>query len=283
VRRATQVQARTQQHAAEGQVGQLLVRTHGLKSSSPREPLASPGPDCPAVGLCYGSNVARAHFPDSQEEVSVPSSIALRLVEVTHEGLLAVDGAGRISYANPAVATLFSYPPAEVVGLALERLFPGAPKLDVQDASNSDSSVQVARRRDGSEFSADVLIHLIDNPTTLRAIVAVRDRSERDFLVQQTIDAHEEVERLRTANALTLLGIGHDFRQPLQALQLLADLLRRKASDAQVVSEAAGHFHFALTRLNALIEERLPLEATLHAVTRAAASADGATAEHALL
>ena len=51
-------------------------------------------------------------------------SIALRVVEQAPDALILVDGAGLIVYANNAVATLFGYSQAELIGRSIECLVP---------------------------------------------------------------------------------------------------------------------------------------------------------------
>jgi PAS domain S-box-containing protein len=89
--------------------------------------------------------------------------------------LVGVDPEGRIVFINDRAESLFGWSSADVVGVNIDRLLPqGLPR---ESAKPEDVA---ARRRDGSEFAAEVFLGTFAADAGASAIAAIRDMSESD-------------------------------------------------------------------------------------------------------
>lgn len=113
-----------------------------------------------------------------------------KLFEAVPDGLLVVDAAGLILYANGALESLFGYLPDELIGQPVERLTPrqhaakhvayreqyqAAPKSRAMGASND----LLGCRKDGSLFPVDVMLSPLDLGDRKQTLCVVRDATVR--------------------------------------------------------------------------------------------------------
>lgn len=194
------------------------------------------------------------------------SVLADQLLKFAQDAFLVVDADGSITYANDAVTTLFGYRPADLTGLALEHLLPHGPRVGshLVDALNPESwaDLSLARRRDGSEFTSAIRVQPLEIGSRLQIIVVVRDASEREQLLEELALLRTEVDQSLSVTEALLQTLGHDLRQPLQALQSLTDLLKRRAENPSF-AEVAEKLDSVLVHLKELLDERLPYKSPL--------------------
>lgn len=112
------------------------------------------------------------------------------LLEALPEAVLIVDEAGHVTFANRQVQAAFGYTPEELRGRPLAALLPA-----LLDDWNGAPGVLYGRRKDGGEFSAEVTHSSIEADGGARAIVTIRDVTERKQAEQAL---REREERLRT-------------------------------------------------------------------------------------
>ncbi|WP_310494457.1 diguanylate cyclase domain-containing protein [Dechloromonas sp.] len=113
-----------------------------------------------------------------------------KIFEAVPDGLLVVDTAGLILYANGALESLFGYAPDELIGQPVERLTPHqlasahvayrehyqtAPKTRAMGASND----LLGCRKDGSLFPVDVMLSPLDIGDRKQTLCVVRDATVR--------------------------------------------------------------------------------------------------------
>jgi diguanylate cyclase (GGDEF)-like protein/PAS domain S-box-containing protein len=113
-----------------------------------------------------------------------------KIFEAVPDGLLVVDAAGCIAYANGALERLFGYSQIELSGLPVERLTPpqvasthaasreqyqAAPRLRPMGASKH----LFGRRKDGSLFPVDVMLSPLDIGDQHVTLCVVRDATAR--------------------------------------------------------------------------------------------------------
>jgi PAS domain S-box-containing protein len=108
------------------------------------------------------------------------------LLEATADAIVGVDGTGRIVFANTRCEQLFGYSPHMLTGMKAHILFSaGAQNTGIEllrelvqhpELRNSHGRVTTGhRRRDGSEFTAEVTLSWLDRPGGLLVIAAIRD------------------------------------------------------------------------------------------------------------
>ncbi|WP_041939126.1 MULTISPECIES: hybrid sensor histidine kinase/response regulator [Frankia] len=123
------------------------------------------------------------------------------LLEAAPDAIIGVRPDGRIVLANAQSERLFGYARDELVGQSIEILVPDAVRAahpahrrdylaDPQPRLMGVGLDVAARRRDGSEFPAEISLSSIDTPDGLIVAAAVRDVTGR-------LDARLEKERLR--------------------------------------------------------------------------------------
>ena len=112
------------------------------------------------------------------------------LLEAAPDAIIAVDSAGRIVFANTQAGRLFGYTTDELIGQAVDSLVPEAarPAHPARRAGYFDSpaprpmgaGTQLAgRRKDGSEFPADISLSAIQTEQGPLVSAAVRDVTDR--------------------------------------------------------------------------------------------------------
>jgi PAS domain S-box-containing protein len=113
-----------------------------------------------------------------------------RIFESAPDAILVVDGEGRIERANAQTERLFGYAPDELRGRTVECLIP--PRLRDGHAAHragfwsaprlrpmGRGPTLFGRRKDGSEFPADIMLSPVDSAEGSFVLVVVRDLSER--------------------------------------------------------------------------------------------------------
>ena len=244
--------------------------------------------------------------------VQPPSSQALaRLVDLAEDAILSVDEDQRIVLFNRGAERTFGYVADEVIGKPLDLLIP-ARFLDVHRqhmrafaASTLDARVMGerrpvhGRRKDGTEFPADVTISKFRDGGRLYLNAILRDVTERvraeeairalnqeleDRVKARTAEleeANRQLARKNEENETFVYSVSHDLRSPLVNLegfsrelalscaevkQILTDpamppQLRAKAETivGQEVAESIGYIQAGVARLTGIIDALLRL------------------------
>ncbi len=172
----------------------------------------------------------------------VAASLGLRVesaLDASPDPILAVDGAGRIVYANPRVPEVFGWSAHELRGAPIERLVPTrlAERHVAQrsayaghpSARPMGSGLElIGRRRDGTEFPAEISLAPLSSPRGDLVLATVVDITARVTLAARLAQAHVELQRH-----------ADELEQRGQELALLATLGERLES-CQTQAEAYG-------------------------------------------
>jgi PAS domain S-box-containing protein len=194
--------------------------------------------------------------------------IAQRVVEQAPDALILVDGAGLIVYANKAVATLFGYSQAELIGRSIECLVPERFRdahLRYREGFNATPAAREmgarmvalsAVRRDGSEFPTEIRLAPMHEAGQLLIVAAVRDISERSRITEELRAARLEADEANRAKSRFLATASHDLRQPLQTLQLLTAALGRQVDGpgAEIIDRQQHALQSMADLLNTLLD-----------------------------
>jgi PAS domain S-box-containing protein len=185
------------------------------------------------------------------------------LISVATDAIISVNDDQRIVMFNTGAETVFGWDHDEVIGKSLDILIPervvDIHRQHVRDfAAGSIAARKMGerqlvhgRRKDGSEFPAEVAISKLDLDGTLLFTVVLRDITEQNRLAQEREAAIEMRDD-------TLKIVAHDLRNPLATLRTLASLLKRRetASEGRLEGTAAM-IERASSRMNRLIEDLL--------------------------
>jgi two-component system, LuxR family, sensor kinase FixL len=187
------------------------------------------------------------------------------LAEVVPDALVLVDTHGSIVLVNSLTEGLFGYQRDELVGQGVEILVPE--RYRASQASHLAAFLAdprprpmdrrldiVGRRKDASEFPADITLRPLQTQQELLVVAAIRDiterkqlEDERTMLLERERAARLEAEAAVRVRDAFLAAASHDLKNPLMAIKLRAEMLEELSwelspPDAaeQVRTSAAG-------------------------------------------
>jgi protein-histidine pros-kinase len=196
---------------------------------------------------------------------------AARVLARAPDAILVVHRDGRILLVNDRVEALFGYHSDELLGRPVEALVPD--RYVAQHAAareeyfrfphvrpmHAPNGVVSARRKDGTEFSVDIMLSPVLTESGLLAIAIVRDASDRRVLEEGRVRLARAEEALRLRDEFVSL-VAHELRTPLTAVRLQLDALVRACTceSAAVGPDAAAGLRKvdrALRRTEGVVDE----------------------------
>jgi PAS domain S-box-containing protein len=198
------------------------------------------------------------------------------LLETATQGIVSVDGRGRLVSANRAVEVMFGWTAEELIGQPIERLIPSLVK---DDGSTPSGGVNlVGRREDGSTFPIEVTVNHVPTPGGGRAFAFVTDITERQraaaALQERTAELEYRTTQLRQMAWDLTLAEHHAREQMARTLhdglqQLLVVVavnleqhLKREsdtgAAPSELLAEAMRQLDEAMTVARSLNVELFP-------------------------
>ena len=154
---------------------------------------------------------AEAELRDALKRSEIVAAELESFIENTPDGIVVADRDGRIVKVNRQTEKLFGYGRDELVGQPVEMLLPqrlapdhgghlrgyfAAPRVRAM----GNGRALMARRKDGSEFAADISLAPLETPEGMQAIATVRDATERRRAEQRV---HEQLGRLGLLHQIT--------------------------------------------------------------------------------
>lgn len=145
--------------------------------------------------------------PPPRARVTAPLGLSAELVlDASPNVVVAVDGRGRIVYAGPRVLDAFGWSPEELLGEPIECLVPlrlaerhsahrAAYRLHQVPRPMGSGLAVTARRRDGTEFPAEVSLAPVEMPRGPLVFATIVDITTRTNLQAQLEHANEELRR----------------------------------------------------------------------------------------
>jgi PAS domain S-box-containing protein len=262
------------------------------------------------AGRPNGRNNDRNPMTDSSTD-TILRTAHVGILDVAEDGIVTVDERRRIILFNHGAEKVFNYGRAEVLGQELEILLPkrfaaahvgqveSFARGPVASRLMGERSEVYGRRKDGSEFPADVSIsrHSAGGRMFLTAIV--RDATERmqarDAILRlnaelerrveertaELVEANRQLQRQSEENETFVYSVSHDLRAPLvnlegfsKELRIVCDELRKLLSDPTIpedvrrkaeqlirhdMDEPLDYIHAAVARLSRIIDALLRL------------------------
>jgi diguanylate cyclase (GGDEF)-like protein/PAS domain S-box-containing protein len=166
-------------------------------------------------------------LPDKTRRLDA-AALFKRLFSSSPDGILVVDGEGRIIEVNPQIELLFGYARAELLGSLVEILIPERFR-SVHTGHRMAYSDQptmrpmgtgldlYGRRKDGSEFPIDIMLSPVETAGERLVLGVVRDVTERKRL-------EKEMRQLALSDPLTALG---NYRRLQEAFETETKWSRR--------------------------------------------------------
>jgi len=172
-----------------------------------------------------------AHQQRPASHARPPAVGHLAVLDASPNAIIAVDGEGRITYANPQVEGTFGYAVAEVLGQRVELLLPERTAAGHAAHRSAYTANPVARpmgigldlsarRRDGREFPVEIGLSAIETENGIRVFATVVDITARKAAEAQLLQAQKLESIGRLAG-----GIAHDFNNMVFAIRGYAEML----------------------------------------------------------
>ncbi|MFK8004153.1 MAG: ATP-binding protein [Polyangiales bacterium] len=197
-------------------------------------------------------------------------------VESAPNAMVMVNRSGQIVLVNAEAERIFGYDRDEMLGELVERLLPqhlvdGKPNASELFAVSSKKRLMgagqqlFARRKDGSEFPAEIGLNPIETPDGRFVLSSIVDNTERKRILDQLENRTLEMEEL-------LYTVSHDLKSPLVTIQGFSQLVTEalERNDIEDAIDSAGRVSRATTAMAELIKDVLELSR----VTRAEEEAE---------
>jgi PAS domain S-box-containing protein len=207
---------------------------------------------------------------ESLERHRLTGALEASLLETAPDAMVIVDDRGRIVLVNQQTEQLFGYRRSELLGQPVELLVPERLRDEHrQDREHYHAKPRArpihaglklrARRKDGSEFPADIsLSPLVTDQGTLVS-AAVRDITSRRETERALEEARAAAEQASKAKTEYLSRMSHELRTPLNAILGFAQLL--EMDEPRQEQDSLQHILSAAQHLLALINEVLDIAA----------------------
>ena len=203
---------------------------------------------------------------ETMVDISVRKSLQRmfqKIVEAAPCGMVMIDAKGRIVLVNPYAEVMFGYARTELIGNSLEMLLPerlravheGHRRLYAEAPTVRLVGVDLdltGRRKDGSEFPAEIALSPVPGEQDGLVLAAVTDITQRKAMQLELRQANANLEEFTYAAS-------HDLKSPLRGI---SDLIEWVVEDlgAQAPPEVArnlGRVSDRIHRLERIIEDLL--------------------------
>jgi len=177
--------------------------------------------------------------------------MARAVLESASEGIILIDGTGRITLVNAAAERMFDYPRTELLGHPLEILLPervrgghvvhragyfAEPRVRPMGIGLDLSG----RRRDGTEFPVEIsLSHVVSNNggVAIAFITDITERKRVEAQLQRQREVLYQNEKLAALGTMAA-GIAHEMNNPLGIITTRIEVMLQDAEHAPLPAQA---------------------------------------------
>jgi PAS domain S-box-containing protein len=186
-----------------------------------------------------GEDLVIAAIRDGTERRAIEERFR-RLLEAAPDAMVIVGPDGAIAHVNDQAVTLFGYSRDELIGRQVEMLIPeryraahpnhrGRYFQEPRTRAMGHGGLQLfGRRRDGSEFPAEISLSPLVTDEGMVAITAVRDITDRRRLEEERRRLGQAEEAVRLRDEFISVA-SHELKTPLSAIQMQVDTISRSS------------------------------------------------------
>ncbi|MCC6614953.1 MAG: PAS domain S-box protein [Anaerolineae bacterium] len=187
------------------------------------------------------------------------------VTESMADGMLVIDGIGKIFSVNPAALAILGEDAAELIGKPYHSVLHDLMRSQYQSSgSGLQSTGQMQRVVHGELRYLELrMSHLRDeNDRIVGRVAIIRDitrRKENEVRLKAALDAEKELNALR---ARFVSIVSHEFRMPMSIIQVTAEMIQRyhERMDAESLQEKFTTITQQIGLMNVLIEDVLSLD-----------------------
>jgi PAS domain S-box-containing protein len=184
------------------------------RRSSPAEPISTAAPDAPPIPRLINSGVSAP----VRRTLPTIGSAAAAVLAASPNAIVAVNAAGRISYANSQVEPTFGYKPADLIGRSLAVLLPHYVRVRHRahvkayfghlEARPIGIGLDLAgRHRDGREFPVEIGLAPVETDMGLQVFATIVDISARKAAVAALAESERRFRAVLEASPNAVLSI----------------------------------------------------------------------------
>jgi two-component system sensor kinase FixL len=179
---------------------------------------------------------------------TVSEARLLSVLDTAVDGIIVIDERGRILVFNKACEALFGWPAAEMIGRSVSELMPPEFAADHDAhlgrylATGEARIIGIGREvrgrhRDGSSFPIELSVGEARTPEGRQFIGVVRDLRQRKAVEQRLNQLQAQLVQMARVNAMDEMGaaVAHELNQPLTAVMLYLQALRRKLGQSAAI------------------------------------------------
>lgn len=210
----------------------------------------------------------------AEAELKKRSEWLNQIMDNMMDGLVVIDGTGRIRSFNPAAAHMFGYDSAEVLNRDVGIL------MSSNDAAQHSAAVHryletgkrhalgsgprrlMGRRRDGSTFPIDIAISEMRGEDSYAFIGVIRDATAQRLAEEALIRAKQTAEAANRTKSDFLANVSHELRTPLNAVLGFAEIMKDHSGENQLspaYRDYVNHIYRSGRHLLDLINDLLDL------------------------
>lgn len=158
------------------------------------------------------------------------------LVEAAPDAMVIADRSGQVVLLNAQAERLFGYSREELIGKSIDLLLPDqlrAKHATHREAYNREPHTRPmgagvnlnGRRKDGSEFPAEISLSPIVSKEGLLITAAIRDVTERRRHAEELVEMRRQAEEANRLKSEFLANMSHELRTPLNSVIGFTELI----------------------------------------------------------